>query len=357
MNSELETQFAAKQPPQPQAKPFPAKPFPSQPAQERPIFIFGCPRSGTSLLSRIIDCHPRIAIPFESHLYNTFHPWLKYYGDLAVPRNRERLVKDILQTEVMRDWTPPPDFARTIAAIEQYDFPGIVAALMQTWTTTQGKHRWGEKTPAHLFYWHTILQDFPNLQVIHILRDGRDVALSWKRARFGPKHMYLLAQKWKQHLEVIEAFQAALSQDAFLEIRYEDLISKPEQTVQAICTFLGEDFAPEMLAFHEVRASYPTDQQNQQNLSRPLLAENVSKWRTEISPWELQIFEAVAGEKLTKYGYECALTNPRLSSLDILRFKYLEHPPKKLWAMLQNRKGHIDGLRRLMIYLRLRLGL
>ena len=326
-------------------------------SERSPIFIVGCPRSGTSLLSRIINCHPNIAIPFESHLYNTFYPWLRYYGDLSLPDNRERLVKHILSTEVMRDWMPCPNITSTISAIQQYDFSGIVEALMQSWTTMQGKRRWGEKTPSHLFYWRTILQDFPNLRVIHILRDGRDVALSWKYARFGPKHIYPLAQKWKHYLEEIEIFQAALSKNAFLQIRYEDLVCKPEQIIREICEFLDEEFAEEMLGFHRVSASYPTDRQNQTNLAKPLLASNVSKWRTMMCPHDLEVFEAVAGLWLQRYGYEIALESPHISSLDILRFKYLEHPPKKLWAMLQNRKGHVDGLRRLKIYLQLRLRL
>ena len=144
---------------------------------ESPIFIFGCPRSGTSLLSRLIGSHPRIAIPFESHLYNTFYPWLKYYGNLECLENRERLVDDILTTEVMRDWVPRPNRQNVISAISRYDFHGIVDSILWTWTQAQGKQRWGEKTPAHLFYWREILSAFPKMQVLHIVRDGRDVAL------------------------------------------------------------------------------------------------------------------------------------------------------------------------------------
>lgn len=324
---------------------------------ESPIFIFGCPRSGTSLLSRIIGCHPKIAIPFESHLYNTFYPWLKYYGNLELLKNRERLVNDILMTEVMRDWTPPPIRQDSLRAINRFDFHGIVDGLMQAWTTAQGKQRWGEKTPAHLFYWREILKAFPNLQVLHIVRDGRDVALSWQKARFGPKHIYPIAKKWQQYLEVAEDLKRALNNDAFLEIKYEELLLNPESTVRQICTFLNEPFTDDMLAFYKVEATYPTDKNNQSNLSKPPLVSNTGKWQRDMSARDLRIFEAVAGPTLEHYGYIRQLHQPQISTLEKLKFRFLEHPPRKLLAMLKNRKGHIDGFRRLKIYVRLVLGL
>lgn len=328
----------------------------SAPTNE-PIFIFGSARSGTSLLSRIVGAHPRIAIPFESHLYNTFYPWLKFYGDLNLAKNRERLVDDILSTEVMRDWMPRPERQKILERIERFDFHGIVDALMNTWTHAQGKQRWGEKTPWHVFYWSEILEAFPNAKIIHIVRDGRDAALSWKQARFGPKHIYLLAKRWVHYLDLIEQMRTVVDPNAFFELRYEDLLANPEALARQICHFLGEEFSPEMLAFYTNDAPYPTDKQNQTNLTKPILATNTEKWRTQMTQKDLRIFEAVAGDALTRYGYSCQLKRAEVSSWESLWICYIEHPLRKLFAMLKNRKGHIDGLRRLKIYLRLRLGL
>ncbi|MDV3353614.1 sulfotransferase [Leptothoe sp. LEGE 181152] len=330
---------------------------PSHTTVESPVFIFGCPRSGTSLLSRLIGSHPRIAIPFESHLYNTFYPWLKYYGDLGQLKNRERLVDDILATEVMRDWAPRLSRQEVLATISQYNFHGIVDGILRTWTQAQGKQRWGEKTPAHLFYWREILSAFPKMQVLHIVRDGRDVALSWEKARFGPKHMYPLAQKWKQHLEIASVLKTELDNGSFLDVKYEELLQKPESVVRKICTFLNEEFSPEMLSFYKTDTAYPTDRNNQKNLSKPPLVSNIGKWRLEMTARQLHIFEAVAGTTLEQYGYTPQLSQPRVSALEAMRFRFLEHPPRKILAMLKNRKGHTDGLRRLQIYARLRLGL
>ena len=322
----------------------------------RPIFIFGSTRSGTSLLSRIVGAHPNIAVPYESHLYNTFYPWLKYYGDLNFAKNREHLVDDILSTDVMNDWHPRPDRKLALKAIDRFDFHGVVNGIMLAWTQGEGKKRWGEKTPDHLFYWREILSGFPNAQVIHLVRDGRDVALSLKQARFGPKHIYHLAKRWVNYLEIVEELKATLDEQSLFEVRYEDLLSDTERVVQNLCHFLGEEFAPEMLAFYTNSSPYLTDRQNQQNLAKPILAKNAGKWRTEMTPRELRIFEAVAGEMLERYGYKMQLTKPKVSALEILNCKYFEHPPRKLIAMLKNHKGHIDALQRMKIYSRLKFG-
>ncbi|MEQ8969056.1 MAG: sulfotransferase [Coleofasciculus sp. C1-SOL-03] len=324
---------------------------------ERPIFIFGCPRSGTSLLSQILNSHPRIAIPYESHIYNTFFAWLKYYGDLEVAKNRERLVDDIFSTDVFNDWFPAPNRNHTLNYIHRYDFHGVFEAIMSAWANDQGKQRWGEKTPAHLFYWREILDGFPNVQIIHIVRDGRDCALSWKKSRMGPKHIYPTALKWVKHLETIDELKTVLKPDSFLEIKYEELVSNTEFTVRKICDFLEEKYTPEMLNYYKDEVPYKTDKQNLQNLARPIIANNAEKWRTKMTNRQLQIFEAIAGSTLRKYGYATELESPTISTLEQFKYQYIEHPPLKLWAMLKNTKGQIDGLIQLKIYLKIRFGL
>jgi hypothetical protein len=294
----------------------------------------------------MLGTHPNLAIPYESHLYNRFYPLVRRYGDPASPPARERLVRRILSSDYLRDWTPVPSVADTLAAIQRDDFHGIVEAILRTWTRSQGKTRWGEKTPQHTLCWRAVLEGFPDLQIIHLVRDGRDVSVSYRAAHFGPKHAYQLAHRWVTYLTAAEAAP-------FLPVRYEDLISTPEDELRRICTFLGEEYAPAMLSYHRERVAYPTDRRNEDNLRQPVLRDNAGKWRTAMTAREVRIFEAIAGHVLERYGYPRAVPGARLYPLEALSCQLVEHPPRRLLAMLSNAQG-----RRLVLEtLRLNLGM
>jgi hypothetical protein len=320
--------------------------------QKNPFFIFGCPRSGTSLLSAMLGMHPRLAIPGESHLYDNIYPIVERHGDLDHAR-RARVLAEILRSEFLKKWSPAPSMSETLDAVTRPDFHGLVDALLRSWASQQGKSRWGEKTPQHTLYWHIILAGFPDAQVIHMVRDGRDVVLSYRSVFFGPKHIYPLALRWNQYLATAEEARAFLREPAFLQVRYEDLVAAPEEELRRICAFLGEEFSPAMLAYHRERRSSRIEKRNAQNLGQPVMSDNTGKWRTQLTGRELRIVEAVAGDSLERYGYERALDNPSISRWEALSCRYLESPPRRLSSVLRNQQAH----RLILEKLRLRLAL
>ena len=226
--------------------------------------------------------------------------------------------------------------------------------LLGSWTLRRGKTRWGEKTPHHTLCWQTILEGFPELKVVHLVRDGRDVALSFRAAPFGPKHVYPAAHHWVRYVSAAEAAGAALGADSFLVVRYEDLVSDPERELRRICTLLGEEYDPAMLGYHNRNVPYPTDDRNAANLKRPVLADGSGRWRTELTLREQRIFEAIAGDHLERYGYPVLQSRPKLTSWERMSCRYLEHPPRRLLAMLTNRKGYGFALESLRLSLTLR---
>lgn len=320
-----------------------------------PFFILGCPRSGTSLLSRMLDGHPRLTVPYESHLFNTFFPLLGRYGSLAAAENRRRLVQDILLTDVMNDWDPRLSVQDVVSRVRGESFGDIAGAVMESWAALQKKPRWGEKTPHHLHYWREIRTFFPKARFIHIVRDARDVSLSLVAARFGPKTCYGAAQHWVRYLEGAAEAERELGGEFFAELKYEDLLAEPEETLTRLCAFLGEDYSPSMLEYHRGGGSYRTDDRNLQNLRRPLLHDNVARWRKEMSPGDLRVVEAVAGEHLRRFGYPLSLERPRVSTAERLYYEFAAGPARKTLAMAGNRKGHRDAWIRLGIRARLLL--
>ena len=316
-----------------------------------PFFIFGCPRSGTSLLSRMLGAHPSLAIPDESHLYNNIYPLVARYGDLSLAPVRARLISEIMKTEHIRTWNPAPSVTDVLSRLEQHDFHGIVDGLLRAWAAKVGKPRWGEKTPQHTLCWRAILSGFPTAQVIHLVRDGRDVTLSYRSAFFGPKHVYPLALRWREYLAAAEGARTALGEGRFLQVRYEDLVTAPEHELRRICAFLGEGFTSNTLDFYRERRSLPADRRNAEGLRRPVMSGNTGKWRADMTPRELRIFEALAGDCLERHGYERTLEAPSISRWEALSCRYLEHPPRHLSSMLRNQQAHR------MVVQRLRLGL
>jgi len=179
--------------------------------------------------------------------------------------------------------------------------------------------------------------------------------MSWLKARFGPKHIYPAAIRWKQFHDEYENFKRAVNPDNLYELTYEDLLDRPEQIAKEICAFIGEDYSDEMLAFHKSTISYKTDKGNDKNLTKPLMKSNKEKWKQALTQDEKRIFEAVASEELERYGYQRVVDNASMSTMEKLYIKRLLHPMRRIVSMAKNFQGHRDGIVKLLIYLRLRL--
>lgn len=310
----------------------------------RPFFILGSGRSGTSLLSRMLNQHPNLAVPPESHLYSMFHRWVGCYGSLAAEQNRAKLAADIIATGPLQDWSPRLRADEVLAHIEGADFGAVVDAVMRAWAAKQGKRRWGEKTPKHIRYWRQISADFPGSPVIHVVRDGRDVALSMIRARFGPKSIYSCANGWKEYLEQMEDVKNKQPPELFFEVSYEDMLENTERVLKEVCDFLGESYTPEMLAYYRDASPYPTDLHNRENLAKPVIVENKQKWRSRMSKDELRVFEAVAGDALANHGYARAIDDPVMSKGEAWYRRCVEGPCRRSIGRLKDRKGHKERL-------------
>ncbi len=318
-----------------------------------PLFILGAPRSGTSLLSRMLGSHPSIAVPDETKIFEAFVRLLPLYGDLREPARLRRLARDVLGWRWIRRLPDPPGLEDVLARVRQPDLCGVFGALLAAWTAGRGKPRWGEKSPNNLFYWDLIEAGFPTALVVHIVRDGRDVALSQIAAPFGPKTMALAAERWVRHIDLIRAIGQRLGPARYAELRYEDLLAEPEATITRVLQLVGEPFDPAMLQFHKNARPVGTDPLNDRNILKPLQVRNSGKWASEIGPDQLAVFESIAGPTLDACGYARATAAPPIASADRAYRRYIEHPPRKLVAMVRNSAGIAEGLERERIRLRL----
>jgi hypothetical protein len=324
---------------------------------DQPIFIFGSPRSGTSLLSRILNAHSRIAVPQESLLYDTFWPIRHHYGDLSEAGNAERLLRHMLRWRPLHAWSPRVSFDHALEKIDRRDFHGIFRAIIAAWAGSQGKPVWGEKSPWHAYCWQELLDGFPKARVLHIIRDPRDASLSWKRARHGPRNIYMLARRWTAYQEVMERVREGWPRSAFHELRYETLLQDPVTSAKKLCAFLGERYERRVLSFHRTDESYETDETNRENLSKPVMRDNFCKWRSELSHDEIRWVESVAGDHMDAYDYERHIPGARLTTPELFRIQFISNPVSRVVGMAQDTQGQREALQKMWFPVAARLGI
>ena len=291
-------------------------------------------------MSRLIDAHPRIAIPFESHLFSQWLSRAEGYGDLSCEANRRALVRDIIDFGIVHDWDPRPVEDEVMALIKTPTFGGVARAMMDWWARQEGKPRWGEKTPWHLLMHHEVRAAWPDVLVILLHRDPRDVSLSWKEARFHGKHVQRFAESWVRHQQAAREAMREIPEEDRLVVAYEDVVRDPEAELTRIMTFLGETYDPVQLRFHNNKTAYQTDARNESQLRRPISQDSIGRWKSGLSTREVRLIETVAGEEMQRLGYETVSGRMSVPAWEKAMIKYIEQPATRLPDVFRNRQGY-----------------
>jgi len=271
-----------------------------------PIFIVGCPRSGTHLLRNLLRCHPRLSFAGETHFIPKFY---RVFGDPANSKEAERLASLILSLQWIRMWKLP---LKPGSFSDLRSYAQVIDRLFQAWAQKENKPRWGDKTPQYVLNMPLLLKLFPEARFIHIIRDGRDVAMSWTRSHFGPANLFAAANKWRHFVTVGQQTGSSLPAESYLEIRYEALLGQPENTLKQVCSFIGESYCEEMLTPDPLMLGYRLEKRvfgksrSGTNLARSKQIEtaNAFKWKTQMTHPDQVLFESVAGGLLKSLGYE-----------------------------------------------------
>ncbi len=279
--------------------------------QERPVFVIGSERSGTTLVMAILGCHPRIAVPEVTWYYPRFRPYLHTYGAIGNSDNFRTLALEMAHGLRMPYWrmdVEPETFGNAIAEraaeIEQ-SFAGVFAAMFERYAAHESKPRWGEKTPYNIFYLDRILEDFPNAQFVYIYRDGRDASAEFLDSAFGPTNIYSAARIWKDGQEAALAFRKKLTADQWFDIKYEELVRAPVDHLHRLCTFLGENYTDDLMAFHTTpTAKRRGATKDNWALAHPINDRHVGVYREQLSLRDQKIMSWVAGDMLRELGYE-----------------------------------------------------
>lgn len=253
--------------------------------EQAPIFIVGVNRSGTTLLSVMLNSHPDIAIPYESHFFVPYFKRIEQFGDLNDLDNRKKLMASILAEPSLDRWDYLPK-------IEDIDFgkfdslQGAIAELYKAYAAHFGKTTWGDKSPSYTSEIHICHRLFPDAKYIHIIRDGRDVASSIVQQWWGPTDFVTALRYWERTITTCRKQLDMLPDGNFYEIRFEDLVRDPAVVLQSVLDFLGHEFSHTIIdAYVKTSAKQLgplIDGQHKLLKTRPS-ASQAFKWRKSLS--------------------------------------------------------------------------
>ncbi|WP_328476548.1 sulfotransferase [Actinoplanes sp. NBC_00393] len=281
-------------------------------SSDRPIFVVGCPRSGTTMLQLMLHAHPRIALPPETRFLLAGWQQRSDFGDLTDAGNRKSLAEFIVTspqfTDLGLDETEVVDAIVTGPPTLGSAF-GIVFRM---YAQRFGKPRWGDKRPMYLRYLPTILKLFPDAQIINIMRDGRDCVASLKETPWKPEEFDTLLDYWKKSAEASLVASRVYRKDVYHQVRYEDLVADPEPHLRKICAFLEEDFDPAMTAPNKLASVAVPEYKTWHTLTHQApTTERIQSWRKRLSGDEIRQCEDAFGELLPHFGYEPSIPIPR----------------------------------------------
>jgi hypothetical protein len=275
-----------------------------------PLFVLGVSRSGTTLLRVILDRSPGIAIPDESF----FVPLLarRHRGNV----DSARFLDDLRRLPTLSAWGLSPADVGSHLGPRTHGGEAI-AAIFEAYAAKEQKPRWGDKTPMYMRHLPLLERLFPAAQYVHLIRDGRDAALSFLRMPAGsftrtwehPDSAAEFACLWRTEVSAARELGRRVGPTRYLEARYEDLVAGPEDTVTTICDFANLPYEPSMLDY--AGSVDVSDKPHQQRLLEPLTP-GVRDWRTQLSADDVRAFDSIAGELLGDLGYE--LAEPRTPS-------------------------------------------
>lgn len=273
---------------------------------DRPILICGVGRSGTSLLQSMLNAHPSIAIPAETHFFRRH---------VAPRRTREKielvgvnaLVQKLRSDELFARINISPEDAVSGEQDGALDLLRVYRNMLELCAERDGKQRVGDKDPRNLDFLPELATAFPDAAVLHIIRDPRAVVHSRMRAAWSA------GRPWRSHALIAQEQLRrgrrnghALFGSRYLEIRYEDLVTEPVETLSLVCAHVDVPFDPAMLDFgSSARKLVAKEEMSwKKETLGPLLSNNGAKWREGLEPAQVAFIEGICIEAFDNAGYE-----------------------------------------------------
>lgn len=293
-----------------------------------PVFVLGSPRSGTTLLYDMLLSAGGFAVYLaESNVFNLLVP---RFGDLRVYANRKKLLDAWLDSKLFRASGLNVEDIRNAILTECENGADFLNIVMSGICAAQGMWRWAENSPEGMLYLPLIRRLIPKSLFVHIIRDGRDVATSLGKLRYvrafpwEERHGLIgCGLYWQWMVEQGRRFGQSIPED-YMETRFEDLVSRPQETLDRIGRFIDQPLDYEVIQ----RVAYGSLTKPNTSFHKEASSSDfnpIGRWKTSFSPGQLLRFERLVGKTLLDLGYEPATSGPALGLNVTLRSTRLLH--------------------------------
>ncbi|HKJ36686.1 MAG TPA: sulfotransferase [Solirubrobacterales bacterium] len=279
-------------------------------------FVVGVNRSGTTLLRMMLDAHPELTMPPETH----FVPELIDVAEAGGAKPEDLLATITKQREWGDFGLTEDQLLEAFGEIEPLNAGDALRAFYSLYAERIGKPRWGEKTPIYVKSIRKINRALPEARFCHVIRDGRDVCLSIRDRAVKEHPVDVVAERWVRRIG--QARRQSKHVDHYMEVRYEQLILDTEPTLRRICEFFELPWNDAVLDYHqqsaqrleEMKRELPADgkrttlsvERRMATHARTTQAPDpsrVSRWREQMDSADRRLFESIAGELLSELGY------------------------------------------------------
>lgn len=280
--------------------------------QNDPIFILGSGRNGSTLLASLLNNHKEIFFPPEQYaLPYVILNW--NIGGFLFPKTfSKKAVNLFLNNKNNQNWIlKKEDFKKILFNINNHKYPISIKTITDAiYLHYAGKFKkqikyYGDHSPLNTQFTYMLRKNFPNAKFVFLVRDPRDVVLSYKKLKNNPASETNYAiWKWKESIKAY--LQLKNKNYDVLLIKYEDLAQKPQVTVKEACRFLNIKYTQDMeipvksamkilgakgISFHS-------------NLSKPISTESIGKWKHELTKDQINFINHKTIKQRKIFGYK-----------------------------------------------------
>src|SRR5262245_10028974 len=304
-----------------------------------PVLIVGAERSGTNLLRALLSTHSKIASPPSAGIIDALGRIQSRYFPSSRPAYLSELIDDVvaLTKTHLHPWDIDLDSKAIKAKVKDASLWGVFTAVNEIYAEAQGRPCWCSKEPGLFNHIQEIAKQLPNARFLYLVRDGRDVALSLLRGHLHVFHVYFAAEYWAatQRSCLNALADPALSARMCL-LKYENLISNPEDVMRHLMHFIGLEFERQQMQYYRNEKVLDHSRRSRfwKNLGRPIDGKNMGMYRHHLGAKNIEIFESVAWAEMEALEYPLDSTYRKtFSHFDLRLYRGIALVRQKFWSI------------------------